>query len=257
LARKSNKQILKDIANNNKFDCHLLCCTKVLDNGINLIDPDLKHIIIDMLDPTEFLQCLGRKRIAPSEKIIVYVKDFSGGIIYPQITSIQTKLKVIDELIEVGADEFQIRYKKKDFDNVIQNDFSINQAKLFHYYQFRNYLQWMLNDKDKTGYQKEICYKMQYPFVKIHDAEIEFERITLDQELEKLLNIPLVDNNIEKFKTLFFNRKFNPKKTNYRKRGIRSINAILEEDNSKFRIISDQSRAKETRGKTYWMVTIP
>jgi superfamily II DNA or RNA helicase len=255
LARKSNKQVLKEIANNNKFDCHLLCCTKVLDNGINLIDPDLKHIIIDMLDPTEFLQCLGRKRIAPNEKITVYVKDFSGGTIYPQITSIQSKLKTVDELNEIGIEEFQIRYKKKDFDNVIQNDFSVNQAKLYYYYQFRNYLQWMLNDKDKAGYQKEICYKMQYPFASIKNAEIEFERMTLDQELEKLLNIPLFDKDIDKFKNMFFNRKFSPKKTDYHKRGILCINAILQEDNSDYLVISGKSRKSDTREKRYWMIT--
>ena len=253
LARKSNKTILKDIAENNKFDCQLLCCTKVLDNGINVIDPDLKHIIVDMLDPTEFLQCLGRKRIAPNEKINVYVKNYHDGIVYSQITSIQNKLKTVAELESIGIEEFQIRYKKKDFDNVIQNDFSINVAKLTYFQQYRNYLQWMLNE-DNDGYKRVICNKIKFSYKDILSAESSFEKIDIEVLLAKLLNKRLYKDDIEKFKNDFFGKIFSPKKTDYRRRGIRCVNAILEENNSLFFVMSNQSNSKENRKERYWMV---
>jgi hypothetical protein len=208
LARKSNKQTMKEIATNNKFNCQLLCCTKVLDNGVNLVDPELKHIIIDMLDPTTFIQCLGRKRFTEGEKITLYARNFHNGIVYSQIASIQSKLKTVRELLDVGQEEFQTRYKKKDFDNVIQNDFTINQAKLIFYQQYRNYLQYMLDNPD--GFKHLICNKIRFPFLQTKNAEETFEKVNLDTELEKLLNIKLFGEDQEKFKNMFFGNLFSP-----------------------------------------------
>lgn len=50
--------------------------TSVLDNGINLKDPLLKHIAILEMNPTSFLQMLGRKRFADSQDHVkVYLQS--------------------------------------------------------------------------------------------------------------------------------------------------------------------------------------
>jgi len=163
-------------------------------------------------------------------------------------------LKVVAELEFVGVDEFQIRYKKKDFDNVIQNDFSINVAKLTYFQQYRNYLQWMLNEEN-DGYKRVICNKIKFSYKDILSAESSFEKIDIELLLAKLLNKRLYKDDIEKFKNDFFGKIFSPKKTDYRKRGVRCVNAILDENNSSFFVISNQSNTKENRKERYWMVS--
>lgn len=62
------------------FSQRVLIATKVLDNGINLKDPSLRHIVIEAYEKTTFLQMLGRKRqIDTHESIHLYLKNISEG----------------------------------------------------------------------------------------------------------------------------------------------------------------------------------
>lgn len=62
-----------------KFNCKVLCGTTVLDNGINIKDKTVKHVIIDVLDLNILKQCLGRKRILGSDDTLnVYIKARNG-----------------------------------------------------------------------------------------------------------------------------------------------------------------------------------
>jgi len=62
-AQYSDEDERKNIIENEKFNCQILCCTSVLDNGINIKDKLVKHIIIDIFDLDILQQCIGRKRI--------------------------------------------------------------------------------------------------------------------------------------------------------------------------------------------------
>lgn len=53
-----------------KFSCKVLLTTSVLDNGVNLKDPELKNIVIETISKTEFLQMLGRKRIMNNREVV-------------------------------------------------------------------------------------------------------------------------------------------------------------------------------------------
>lgn len=88
--------------------------------------------------------------------------------------------------------------------------------------------------------------------------------IRLSKEKNLLLNLlPLYANikmykDTEKqnnFKKEFFDCIFTPKQTNYRKRGVLSIEAILKEDGLPYKIISEQDWSSKNRGKTYWVVS--
>ena len=62
LHKHLNKEVMQQINENEKFDCRLLCTTIVLDNGINIKDNAVRHIIVDYLDLDIIQQCIGRKR---------------------------------------------------------------------------------------------------------------------------------------------------------------------------------------------------
>ena len=71
-------QTYRNIVENEKFNQRVLISTSALDNGINIKDSLVKHIVIDMLDRTEFIQMLGRIRISNDQKINLYIRDYSS-----------------------------------------------------------------------------------------------------------------------------------------------------------------------------------
>lgn len=80
---KKENELIRQILCKEKFQNQVLITTKLLDNGVNFHDFELKNIVIDTISKTEFLQMLGRKRFQPEEKICLYipkkvVRYFSG-----------------------------------------------------------------------------------------------------------------------------------------------------------------------------------
>lgn len=71
--RSDNKDnvTFKQIEAEERFEQRILFSTKVLDNGINLKDKAIKHVIIEMSDVVDFIQCLGRKRVQDEDDTIV------------------------------------------------------------------------------------------------------------------------------------------------------------------------------------------
>lgn len=62
-----------------KFETPLLITTSCFDAGVNIADPAVKHIIIDMKDVDTIIQCAGRKRVQSSEDTVsLYIKNISN-----------------------------------------------------------------------------------------------------------------------------------------------------------------------------------
>lgn len=73
--------MFNQIIERERFGCRILFTTRVSDNGINLTDKDIKHIIIETTDIVEFMQCLGRKRSQDeNDTINLYFLDDIGRI---------------------------------------------------------------------------------------------------------------------------------------------------------------------------------
>lgn len=72
-SKNDDRIIYNQIIKEEKFSCKVLICTSALDNGINLKDNLLKHIVMFSYDKTEFLQMLGRKRVLDGEKVNLYL----------------------------------------------------------------------------------------------------------------------------------------------------------------------------------------
>ena len=255
LKRRRSQTAVNDIINHNTFYSKLLCTTKVLDNGVNLIDKNIKHIIIDMLDPTTLIQCIGRRRIVENDDgITLYIKNYHGGYLYSQVDALNKKLKYVKDLETMGIDTFKYTYRKYDFDDVIQNDFTINKSKLINYQISHKYYLQMMMDKDKSGYKKMVYRLLNQPRGSFQSAESKFEKETLSDVMEPLINQKMFGEEIDNFKTRFFENIFDSKKVDYRKRGILCTNAILQEDNLPYQIISSQETKGKYRKKRYWMV---
>lgn len=70
-----------------KFDVRVLITTKVLDNGVSIKDPALRHIVICSMDRTSFVQMLGRKRlVSDDETVFLYLQNISEAYIRRDIS---------------------------------------------------------------------------------------------------------------------------------------------------------------------------
>jgi hypothetical protein len=255
-SRKSSKATIEKIEKESMFDGKILFATKVLDNGINLVSPYLRHIFIDMINPIDVIQCLGRKRVANDDYINLYIKNFHKGELLFQIKKNRAILKYVDELEELGKNEFAKKYNRTNVDNIIHNDYTINYAKYYYIKYCLTVLNRQFYDQDNIGYQKDILKLLQLDINNIKIAENFYEAIQIKDILEKYCEKKLFKNGeLEFFRNDFFENLFSPQKTrDMRNRGYNSINAILQEDELPYFITSSLEGKGENRSQRYWYI---
>lgn len=112
-----NKEQINDILKNEGFDKVnrktgkkdstdgklILFTSTVMDAGVNIIMPDLHHIVCDVKDTGTLIQCIGRKRIrASSDYINLYIKAMYGKQLGGRETQLRNKIEVAEYFIEHG-----------------------------------------------------------------------------------------------------------------------------------------------------------
>jgi hypothetical protein len=152
------------------FDCKCLIATKVLDNGINLSDKRIKHMVIYAWDKTTFIQELGRKRLDISkpieEKLNLYIhtrfkKSFTTKINnlkknrYSQIELFEKDPNRFNRKFndELGKLDSQLFYKDKGDDKFIIN--LLGKKRLKNDIEFFESVAEKFNSKDKFTFIKE------------------------------------------------------------------------------------------------------
>lgn len=100
------KNIYNEIRDNNKFSCRVLISTTVLDNGVSIHDSDLKHIVLPSHNKTEFLQMIGRKRLADNETVKLYIKNHTYKEIINEQYSIIRRLNYMSSFIGLNDIDF-------------------------------------------------------------------------------------------------------------------------------------------------------
>lgn len=110
------------------FDELILITTSCLDAGVNIIDQNLCHIVIDIKDIGSLIQCMGRKRIQhKDDKIYVYIKAINNQKLGSIETGLRKKLKMANYLSDNGTKAFLKKYPRKiDEANIIYDECSSN-----------------------------------------------------------------------------------------------------------------------------------
>lgn len=98
----------EDAFKDNKCLKILSITTSCLDNGIDIKDDTLKHIVVDIWDLTTAIQCLGRKRLINGEKSVnVYIRNWNRSIVQGLINGKRNELNNLVEyqknIIVIGA----------------------------------------------------------------------------------------------------------------------------------------------------------
>lgn len=195
-----NKYIDRDELNNiiekGEFNNHLLCCTTVLDNGVNIKEnTPVKHIILDILDVDEFIQCLGRKRIAEDESINLYFYNQSdkrklNGFRNKVITTLERA----DFLTEHGQNEY-VKYNFKRgtlsderiIDDIIESgqiQKIINEC-MYTKLQEELYLyNRLLSNKYNIKFQNIILYELGLEDCQVIEYEVTEKSLSVEEMLE-------------------------------------------------------------------------
>lgn len=248
-----NEETLREIALTESFSSKILCTTKVLDNGVNIKDPDVRTIIIETSDPINLIQSIGRKRILEnSDKIKLYVKDVHNGILYQKIKECNQNLQFVEVLESFGSSEFQQLYKKRDFKSIVDNDYTVNVAK-FHYYKFLKSVYNKMRKKEKGGFQEYVCELLKYDIAKVRFADDENKIGKMKDVLEEYVGKKIFKEDQMELRRRFF-LSAHTNGIGNRNWSINAINGILKDEKIPFVISSDREFKGDMRGKRYWFV---
>lgn len=131
---KKKTALWRNIIEQSSFEVKVLITTQVLDNGVNIDDSAVKHVVLPLCDRTEFIQMLGRKRLSVNEKVNVYVK-------IPDSKTIRSKLHQINRLNEKIAPFVEPQISEEYMTKLLQRYWmqaDVNIIKLFYIDHWRN-----------------------------------------------------------------------------------------------------------------------
>lgn len=115
---------LKELLINEKFNDRLLFTTACLDAGVNIVDPSLTKIVVQMDDLSSLLQCIGRKRIQnQDDKIDLYIQTVDNNHLLAKCRLMERKIEMARYLKEFGSDMYIEKYYKEiDPANIIYDE---------------------------------------------------------------------------------------------------------------------------------------
>lgn len=260
-SRLANKEIKEQIIENAKFECQVLCTTSVIDNGVNIKDESLKHIIVDYFDIDTIIQCLGRKRVLHKDDTInIYIRNRSSKSLKMSLTNFKTRITQVKYLKDFGVDEFVKKYGRKDLSNCIniimdnkKPDLKINEIM---------YIKQLKNIEDAelmiaNNYDFIICQKLNIDYSTIKRLEDEYDALTLADIITQYIGIKMFEEEREEFKKLLMDKLFNTPEASHGSLGMKSINSLFKDNNLSFVIKSksETSRKSDNYKKTYWIIS--
>lgn len=106
------------------FNENILITTTCLDAGVNIIDIEVKHIIIDVKDIGSLIQCIGRRRIKnEDDKINIYIKSITNKQLGGIKSDLIKKMNIADYRKEHTVKETILKYPRyKNIDNIVYDD---------------------------------------------------------------------------------------------------------------------------------------
>jgi len=241
-SNKDRNNSVHQIIQKNNFDCRILFSTSVLDNGVSIIDKSLKHIFIDLADITTIIQCIGRKRIIENEKISIYIRNNRKNFHF-KWRDLEKNMEILNDYNHMPKDKFLDKYERKHLPNFFDNKINIIKPIEFGFRNRFNFIESII--KDKKLFINEI--KRIFPGCKITKYRIDAIEEFLSQNLMK----KFYGNEKEKII-----QKINICQNGRLVKGIKTINAFLEENKIPFKIESKRelSRKSSYFKKTFWQI---
>lgn len=206
-----DKDKIKNILINQRFEEQFLITTSCFDAGINIIDKDVKHIVIDIVDIGSLIQCMGRKRIQDeNDQIYVYIKVINNQKLAGLKRSMEQKVEMADYYMQNGysveklIEEYPMQ---NDVNNILYDDLiydeqgrlipnsytkTINEPMYFKKKEDIADYSIMLEKYDKFGYCKYLAAT--FGFIDKDTGEYTYRMINEEQGLEDYLEKMVTEN---------------------------------------------------------------
>lgn len=273
-AGTKNTEDLNEILSNSKFKSKVLICTKALDNGVNIKDPEnLKHVVIMAWDRVTFIQELGRVRIniEKAPEINLYIPQRSGRNFNTFLNKIYYPKKKLIKMYKKNIDEFNREYDI-DYHKLPQDIF------------YKDNEGWKINPAGKERLNNDIKFcKEMVSLFKIDDTAFLVEQtswldrddyynanwiedVVLDEDknilvnyLENIVGEKVFADEQQKLSDLIIKELTTvSKNTDYRTKKLKpsTLEIILREElNLEFSISKPKKESKgENRGKRYIVI---
>ncbi|MEG0649726.1 MAG: DNA helicase [Oscillospiraceae bacterium] len=170
-----DKAKIDKMLDNEMFDEQILITTSCFDAGANIVDKNLKHIVVDIVDINSLIQCIGRKRIDyndPNDKINLYVKAINNQQLGGFESTTKRKLEMAEYLMHHTTQELVDKYKRSiDYSGIIYDEVKADSDNLDMCTKKVNQLMYLKKKLDIMDYQtmKEwgefgYCKKLAYLF---------------------------------------------------------------------------------------------
>ncbi|GAA0863569.1 DEAD/DEAH box helicase family protein [Paraclostridium tenue] len=275
---KNKDEEIENILVNNTFSTKVLITTKVLDNGVNINDEQIKHLVLSSYDQTTLIQEIGRLRvnINNARTINLYLNTFTRNSFNRLINTVYNeKFKQVN-LFKNNIDEFKVKYSdcghlvKPDLFRVLDNGYELNKfgyIRLQKDYAFAKYMYDKFTNEGDFAYIKE---QLQWLGVEETFSENNYldDKIVNKSKKSELINYldSLVDKKIlEDEQQLIsdmikanFNEISNKIKKSTKKATVKTLNSILENDLKLKYLIKQITTSKRVDGKpkkyTYWTI---
>lgn len=277
-----DKDKIKDILINQRFEEQFLITTSCFDAGINIIDTEVKNIVIDIVDIGSLVQCIGRKRIQnEDDKVNIYIKIINNQKLAGLKRNMEKKIEMadfymdndfsVDKLIEkypMQNDVNNILYDDLVYDedgNVILNSYTkkINEPMYFKKKEDIADYSIMLKKFDKFGYCKYLA--LMFGFYDEEAGRFTYRMINedyeLDSYLEKMVKDEIVLLQLRDRSELI--KKINAKQDGKLLKKADTLNKILEEREIDYRIkefettrnvVDENGNKKKKKYKSAWKV---
>jgi len=255
-----NNEEKQNIIEKESFDSKILFTTIALDNGVNIKDIQLKHVIIDTFDLDTIQQCLGRKRIEESdEKVIVYIKNWNNKKLNGKKTSLNNIIRYA-ELLKSGTsseDLIKEHKHKNTFGNliydIIEYDKITKHVSETMYFKFKYDIEQieLYMKSEYMDYVSERFNQEEY-----FDLEQEVDAMTLEDKLDKLVGIKMFKEEQKKFTDFMRDELFNGITDRHGTVKINTINGYFKDNNIPYEIESKKEtiRKDTNYNKRYWIL---
>ena len=170
---------------NERFDETILITTSCFDAGANIVDTEIKHIIVDITDIGSLIQCVGRKRIqSDADTFSLYVKNIPNQRLSGLRTSAMRNIEMADCLLKSNEKELIEKYPRQvDMSciiyDTIENDVVVKKVNMLMYYKKKS---------DVLFYEYLMGLKHGYcDYIKEYFQQERFESMDIDHSIETFL----------------------------------------------------------------------
>ncbi len=258
LYRYVDEGVINRMLENERFETPLLITTSCFDTGANIVDPDVKHIIIDMKDADTIIQCAGRKRTqSEGDTVSLYIKNITNQQLGGFESSSNRKLQMARYLMQHTTKEMLNQFPRQNDASGVIYDVSIDG----HLEKRINQLMYLKKTKDvalygqmkslgEYGFSKYIAQK--FGFFDNDTGEYVYQvardDFGLKSYLERMVGVVMPGRADRKE----FIDKLDVRQDGHQLKGLDSINAALRERHLPYQVKEfSTSRIVDGKKKNY------